>query len=117
MRTPEDIIIKPHVTEKSNMEAVSGNYTFMVDTKATKTEIRNAVEKLFSVKVLRVNTMNYEGKMKRMGAHIGRRASFKKAIVQIDTNPVNESYLEKGGSEAATSKKYKTAIEEFGIAQ
>jgi large subunit ribosomal protein L23 len=117
MRTPEDIILEPHITEKSNLEVANGKYTFLVDTKATKTEVRNAVEKLFTVKVLKVNTMNYEGKMKRMGAHSGRRANFKKAIVKIDTNPINESYFEKGGKESATTIKYKKSIEEFGIAQ
>ena len=52
----EDIIIKPIITEKSNMDMQDGKYTFKVAKKATKVEIRNAVEKLFNVKVLNVNT-------------------------------------------------------------
>jgi large subunit ribosomal protein L23 len=117
MRTPEDIIIKPHITEKSNLEAAYGKYTFFVAKNATKIDIRNAVEKLFTVKVLKVNIMNYEGKLKRQGANVGRRASFKKAIVKIDLNPVNEVYYKEGSSEVTTGKKYKTTIESFGIAQ
>ena len=55
---PEDIIIAPVVTEKSNDELQEGKYTFKVNKKATKVEIAKAVEKLFEVKVLKVNTMN-----------------------------------------------------------
>ena len=117
MKTAEDIIKKPYITEKSNMEISIGKYTFIVDVRATKTEIKLAVEKLFQVKVLRVNTMNYEGKIKRMGVHEGPRASWKKAIIKIDINPKTESYLTKGGKEIAANKKYKTSIEEFGVAQ
>lgn len=117
MRAPEDIIIKPFITEKSNIEIAGGKYTFVVDTKATKSEIKNAVEKLFQVKVLQVNTINYEGKVKRMGVHVGPRPDWKKAIVKIDVDPKPVSYLTKGGKEVANNKKYKTSIEDFGIAQ
>jgi len=117
MRTPEDIILRPLITEKSNLEVAAGKYTFIVDVNATKTEVRQAVEKLFLVKVLQVNTMNYDGKLKRMGAHIGPRADWKKAIVKIDLEPKADSYLVKGGKEIANTRKYKTSIEEFGITQ
>ena len=117
MRTAEDIIRKPFITEKSNGEIANGKYTFIVDVKATKTEIRLAVEKLFQVKVIKVNTMNLEGKTKRMGVHEGARPDWKKAIVKIDTNPKPESYLTKGGKEVVANKKYKNSIEEFGVAQ
>ncbi len=117
MRLAEDIIKKPFITEKSNLEVASGKYTFVVDVRATKTEIKMAVEKLFHVKVLRVNTMNYDGKLKRQGAHEGSRADWKKAIVKIDLNPMAESYLVKGGTEFTANKKYKTNIEEFGLTQ
>lgn len=117
MRAPETIILKPHITEKSNAEIAQGKYTFVVDPGATKTEIRQAVEKLFQVKVMSVNTINLEGKKKRMGVHEGRRPSWKKAIVKIDTNPQPETYLDKGGKAVSNSKKYKTSIEEFGGAQ
>jgi large subunit ribosomal protein L23 len=117
MRTPEDIIKRPFITEKSNIEVAGGKYTFVVDVKATKTEIRKAVEQLFNVKVLQVNTLNYEGKTKRMGVHEGPRADWKKAVVKIDMDPKAESYLVKGGKEIASNRKYKSSIEEFGVAQ
>jgi len=117
MKLPEDIIIRPYITEKSNAEIAGGKYTFIVDANATKTEIKTAVEKLFQVKVLQVNTINYEGKIKRMGVHTGPRPDWKKAIVKIDLNPKPETYLAKGGKEVVTNKKYKTSIEEFGVAQ
>ena len=58
-------------------------YTFVVDKKSNKTEIKNAVEKIFGVKVASVNTMNMLGKNKRMGANVGKRADWKKAIVTL----------------------------------
>ncbi|MBR6504947.1 MAG: 50S ribosomal protein L23, partial [Clostridia bacterium] len=64
---PEDIIIKPIITEKSSMDMQEGKYTFKVNKKATKPEIAKAVEKLFEVKVLKVNTINVKGKEKRVG--------------------------------------------------
>ena len=117
MRQAEDIIKRPFVTEKSNQEASGGKYTVVVDVDATKPEIRYAVEKLFGVKVVKVNTINYEGKIKRMGVHTGPRADWKKAIVKIDLDPKPESYLTKGGKPVASNRKYKTSIEEFGITQ
>ena len=63
----EEIIIAPIVTEKSNNGLQEGKYTFKVNKKATKVEIGKAVEKLFGVKVLNVNTMNVNGKKKRVG--------------------------------------------------
>lgn len=115
MKFAEDILIRPYITEKSNMEIAEGKYTFIVDKKATKTEIKQAVEKLFNVKVLSVNTVNYDGKEKRMGMHVGKTASFKKAVVKIDTDPKPVTYAEKGGKIVTASKKYKTSIEEFGV--
>lgn len=117
MRSPEDIIVRPYVTEKSNMEVAGGKYTFVVNVNATKTEIRLAVEKLFQVKVIQVNTANYDGKIKRMGVHTGPRPDWKKAVVKIDLEPKSVSYLTKGGKEIANGKKYKTSIEEFGFTQ
>lgn len=117
MRLPQDIILKPFITEKSNMEIASGKYTFIVDVNSTKTEIRKAVEALFSVKVLQVNTMNYDGKVKRTGVHEGPRPAWKKAVVKIDTDPKPTEYLAKGGKTVSNAKKYKSSIEEFGVAQ
>mgnify|MGYP000981847474 CR=1 FL=1 len=117
MKFAEDIIKKPFITEKSNAEVADGKYTFIVDKKATKTEIKKAIEKLFQVKVLKVNTLNFEGKKKRMGVHEGNRPDWKKAIVKIDTDPKPVSYIEKGGKETLVNKKFKTSIEEFGATQ
>ena len=117
MRLAEDIIIRPLITEKSNDQIADGKYTFIVDVNATKTEIRQAVEKLFTVKVIQVNTINLNGKMKRMGVHIGPRPDWKKAIVKIDVNPGVSSYMDKGGKVTASARKYKTNIEEFGVLQ
>ena len=111
----EDIIVRPIITEKSSFAMSEGKYTFEVSRKATKIDIRNAVEKLFGVKVLDVTTMNVKGKPKRQGVHAGKTSDWKKAIVTIDTNPGNMTYLEKGGKEVKVTKKYKTSIEEFGM--
>jgi large subunit ribosomal protein L23 len=113
----EDIVIRPLITEKSNDQIVDGKYTFIVHVDSTKTEIRKAIEKLFNVKVIKVNTSNYDGKMKRMGVHIGPRPSWKKAVIKIDTSPKAQSYAEKGGKIVASTHKYRTSIEEFGVMQ
>ena len=109
----EEIIVRPIVTEKSNDGLQEGKYTFEVNKKATKVEIAKAVEKLFNVKVLKVNTMTVKGKQKRVGVHVGKTSDWKKAIVTIDTNPSDKSYQAKGGKEVKISKKYKTSIDEF----
>ena len=79
-----DVILKPVVTEKS-MEAMGEKkYTFLVHPEANKTQIKEAVEKMFDgVKVEKVNTMNCDGKKKRRGMVIGKTAKTKKAIVQL----------------------------------
>lgn len=110
---PEDIIIKPIITEKSNDGLQDGKYTFKVNKKATKVDIARAVEALFEVKVINVNTITVKGKEKRVGAHTGKTPDWKKAIVTIDTNLSDKTYLAKGGRETKISKKYKDSIEEF----
>ena len=110
---PEEIIIAPIITEKSNDGLNEGKYTFEVNPKATKIDIKNAVEKLFEVKVLNVNTINVRGKEKRMGRYVGKTPDWKKAIVTIDTNPEQKTYLGKGGKTTKISKKYKDSIEDF----
>ena len=109
----EEIIIAPIVTEKSNDGLQEGKYTFKVNKNATKVEIANAVEKLFNVKVLKVNTMNVNGKKKRVGYHQGKTSDWKKAIVTIDMDPKASTYLEKGGKETKVNKKYNDSIEQF----
>ena len=84
-----DIIKRPIITEKSMQVETDreGNeikkYTFEVPKAVNKLEIKYAVEEVFGVKVAKVNTMNYDGKLKRMGRYEGRRASWKKAIVTL----------------------------------
>lgn len=85
-----DIIISPLMSEKSFDGIQSKKYTFKVDKRATKTQIKVAIEDIFGVKVEKVNTSNYDGKTKRMGRNEGKTAAFKKAIVQlkVDSKPI-----------------------------
>jgi large subunit ribosomal protein L23 len=78
-------ILGPAITEKNTALKNSQNkYVFEVQPKATKVEIRQAVEKLFGVKVISVNTMVVKGKKKRTGRNIGHRSDRKKAIVRLE---------------------------------
>ncbi|MBE6853518.1 MAG: 50S ribosomal protein L23 [Ruminococcus sp.] len=83
MKAPQDIIIKPIITERSMDALQTGKYTFKVDKNANKIEIANAVEKLFDVKVAKVNTMNCNGRTKRVGRFVGKTADWKKAIITL----------------------------------
>ena len=83
MTNPHDIIIRPIVTEHSMAQMAENKYTFVVSKQANKTEIKKAVEAIFGVNVEKVNTLNYDGKVKRMGRSVGRTASFKKAVVKL----------------------------------
>ena len=79
-----DVILKPVITEKSMADMADKKYTFLVHTDATKSQVKEAVEKLFAgTKVAKVNTMNCDGKKKRRGMVVGRTAKSKKAIVQL----------------------------------
>ncbi|MGI6036823.1 MAG: 50S ribosomal protein L23 [Limnochordia bacterium] len=81
---PRDIIKRPVVTEHStDLMANQNKFTFEVDIRANKTEIKRAVEDIFGVKVLNVTTMRVPGKLKRMGRHEGRTPNRKKAIVTL----------------------------------
>ena len=83
MKTPYDIILQPIVTEKSMDDAAQKKYTFKVAKTANKTEIKNAVEAAFGVTVEKVNTANFDGKLKRQGRTQGMTPSYKKAIVKL----------------------------------
>ncbi|MDK2823778.1 MAG: large subunit ribosomal protein [Clostridia bacterium] len=83
MKNPRDIIIKPVVSEKSVANMEHNKYTFKVDLKANKIDIKKAIEEIFKVKVLDVKTMIVKGKMKRMGRYEGKRPDWKKAIVTL----------------------------------
>ena len=79
-----DVILKPVVTEKTMELMGEKKYTFLVHPEATKSQIKEAVEKMFDgTKVARVNTMNLEGKNRRRGMVVGKTAKTKKAIVQL----------------------------------
>src|SRR3954470_7370113 len=82
-KDPRDIIISPVVSEKSYNLIDDGKYTFVVDTRANKTEIKLAVEKIFNVKVDSVNTLNRQGKTRRTKFGIGKRKNTKRAIVTL----------------------------------
>ena len=82
-KAPQDIIIKPIITEKSSYDAAEGKYTFQVARTATKTDVRKAVEQLFGVEVAKVNTMNCNGRDKRVGRYVGKTPDWKKAIVTL----------------------------------
>ena len=92
MTNPHDIIKKPVVTEQSMMEMANKKYTFVVAKDANKTEIKKAVEEIFGVEVARVNIMNYDGKVKRMGRYVGRTAAYKKAIVTLEGDKTIEFF-------------------------
>ncbi|KJS14338.1 MAG: 50S ribosomal protein L23 [Desulfotomaculum sp. BICA1-6] len=83
MENPRDIIRKPVVTEKSTALLEENKYTFIVDPRANKIEIRNAVEELFNVKVDEVRTMRVKGKFKRVRNRWGKTPEVKKAIVTL----------------------------------
>jgi len=78
-----DVIRRPVISEKSYEMLDENKYTFIVDPQANKTHIKQAVEKIFDVKVLSVNTMNRQGKRKRRGLIVGKRPDTKRAIVTV----------------------------------
>lgn len=80
---PRDIIIAPVISEKSYGLQEQGQYTFLVDPRSNKTQIKIAVEKIFDVKVSGVNTINREGKRKRTRTGYGKRKNTKRAIVTL----------------------------------
>jgi len=80
---PRDIILKPIISEKAMAQMSEGKYAFRVRLDANRTQIKEAVEKIFGVTVLSVNTMRMQGKVRRAGKYQGRRPDWKKAIVQL----------------------------------
>ncbi len=80
---PRDVIIKPWITEEATAQMEENKYTFVVAKGANKPQIKDAVQKLFGVKVKKVSTMNMQGKPKRLGIYRGRTPSWKKAIITL----------------------------------
>ena len=91
---PHDILIKPIITERSMEHAQSKRYTFQVYKTANKYQIKDAVESIFGVKVVRVSTMNMRGKMKKQGQTQGRRPDWKKAIIVLSADSKEIKYFE-----------------------
>ena len=94
MRTAQDIIIAPVITEASMAAIAQKKYTFRVMKKVNKQEIAAAVEELFGVKVAKVNTINVRGRSKRMGLHSGKTADWKKAIVTLKADSKGIEFFE-----------------------
>lgn len=83
MKSGYDVIIQPIITEATMDQAEMKRYTFKVAKEANKTEVRKALEEIFGVEVAKVNIMNVNGKVKRMGRYVGKTASYKKAVVTL----------------------------------
>ena len=94
MKTAYDIIVKPVITEQSMEATAEKKYVFQVAIDANKIEIKKAVEEIFGVKVQKVNTIRMDGKVKRQGYHIGRRANWKKAMVKLTADSKTIEFFE-----------------------
>jgi large subunit ribosomal protein L23 len=88
-KDPRDVVIRPIVSEKSYTLIDQGKYTFEVDPRATKTEIKLAIEKIFNVKVAGVNTLNKQGKTRRTKFGAGKRKDTKRAIVSLVSGSID----------------------------
>ena len=89
IKDPRDVVLAPVVSEKSYGLIDEGKYTFLVDPRSNKTEIKLAVEKIFSVKVESINTINRAGKRKRTKFGWGTRKSTKRAIVTVKEGTID----------------------------
>ena len=87
--TPHDVIIKPIVSEKSYSLIDEGKYTFEVDPRSNKTEIKQAIEHIFKVEVASVNTLNRQGKTRRTKFGLGKRKDVKRAIVTLKSGTID----------------------------
>ena len=92
MKDPHDVILYPVISEKSYTAIDRGQYTFMVDPRSNKSEIKDAVEHAFDVKVTRVNTMHTKGKPRRRGLVVGRTSRGKKAVVTLEEGQTIEFF-------------------------
>ena len=88
-KNPRDIIIAPVVSEKSYALIDSGKYTFIVDPRSNKTEIKLAIEKIFNVKVASINTLSRQGKTRRTKFGEGKRKNTKRAIVTLKSGSID----------------------------
>ena len=88
-KNPRDVILRPVVSEKSYNLIDEGKYTFEVDPRSNKTEIKQAIEHIFKVKVASVNTLNRTGKEKKTRFGIGKRNDSKRAIITLKTGTID----------------------------
>ena len=88
-KNPRDVIVRPIVSEKSYNLIDQGKYTFEVDPRSNKTEIKQAIEQIFDVKVSAVNTINRKGKTRRTRNGLGKRKDTKRAIVTLRTGTID----------------------------
>ncbi|MCF6139472.1 50S ribosomal protein L23 [Pseudalkalibacillus berkeleyi] len=94
MADAREIIKRPVITERTTEIMGDRKYTFEVDPRANKTQIKNAIEEIFGVKVENVNTQNYKGKKKRVGRYFGYTSKRKKAIVQLTSESKELDFFE-----------------------
>ncbi len=88
-KNPRDVIIRPIISEKSYGLIDEGKYTFEVDPRSNKTEIKQAVEQIFNFKVDSVNTMNREGKTRRTRFGLGKRKNTKRAVITLKSGSID----------------------------
>ncbi len=96
MKSPRDIVIRPIVSEKSYGGLERNTYTFLVAPRANKTEIKEAIQQIWNVRVLNVNTMNRKGKVKLTRLGTGRRPDQKRAVVTLAAGDTIEIFESKG---------------------
>jgi large subunit ribosomal protein L23 len=96
MKSPRDVIIRPVVSEKSYGGLEQNTYTFLVDPNANKTEIKEAIQQIWNVRVLNVNTLNRKGKVKQTRLNTGKRPDQKRAVVKLAAGDSIEIFEAKG---------------------
>jgi large subunit ribosomal protein L23 len=96
VKSPRDIIVRPVVSEKSYAGLEGNSYTFLVDQRANKTEIKEAIQQIWNVRVLGVNTMTRKGKVKRTRFNTGKRPDQKRAVVTLAAGDSIEIFEAKG---------------------
>lgn len=94
MKNPRDIIKRPIITERTSELMANKKYVFEVDMRANKTEIKQAIEAIFKVKVTNVNTLRMPAKPKRYGRHFGYTSEWKKAIVSLSADSKELEFFE-----------------------
>jgi large subunit ribosomal protein L23 len=96
VKSPRDIVIRPIVSEKSYAGLERNTYTFLVDPRANKTEIKEAIQQIWNVRVLNVNTLNRRGKIKQTRLSTGKRPDQKRAVVTLAEGETIEIFEAKG---------------------